>query len=114
MGTFVDLTADCPATFDGTLDSFPPCLSNGLAHITYRCGDVRALSISGGYAGSTCYYDSSNHQLVGAEVFSDIPQFCGQTSFTEIAGRTAPESCPATDDRVEQTCEAPSPPAGGA
>lgn len=35
-GTFAELAADCPATFD---------------------------------AGSTCYYDSSTHQLVGAEVF---------------------------------------------
>lgn len=49
------------------------------------CGDLRYIEESGGFGGTTEYYDASG-QLVAAETSSDTNSFCSGSSFSESYG----------------------------
>jgi hypothetical protein len=110
-GSLAEVAAGCPASFDGTLASFPACPPYPVTQSTWRCGDEIVLS-SSGYAGMSCYYDLLSHQLVGAYEWSDEPSFCGD-AFSKSFGRVPPQSCSGTDGLIERTCPRESPLDGG-
>jgi len=83
--------AGCQASFDGTEAGLPACTASGVAQSAQRCGDLFALSHSD-YAGITCYYDVSSHELVGARELADAAVLCGDST-TKDAGRTPSGSC---------------------
>lgn len=85
-GSLADVGASCPATFDGTPEQLPPCTGLPVNQSVHLCGDLIVLSM-GGYAGITCYYEGTSLTLVGARLFSDTADFCGD-SFSKTAGRT--------------------------
>ena len=81
------LAGGCPATFDGTSSGLPAC-EGPVSYTARRCGDLISLDTFGGYFGNGCYYDATSHLLVGASAQSDVPSYCGDTSFAASAGRT--------------------------
>jgi hypothetical protein len=110
-GNLAEVGAGCPATFDGSLGSFPTCSSDRAIQSSWLCGDLVVLSYSG-FAGLNCYYDFSSHGLVGAYEWSDVHQFCGD-AYSKLAGRRPPQSCPPTADLVERGCPEEPPADGG-
>ena len=91
VGSIEQVGAWCPKTFDGTAEQLPPCM-----HIrtTVRiCGGLILLSHDGGFTGETCAYDWVSHQLVGADMFSDTPEFCDNSSLGIQAGKVVDPRC---------------------
>ena len=110
-GNLAEIAAGCPATFDGTLASFPACPAYRTTQSTWLCGGEIVLS-SSGYTGMSCYYDLNSHRLVGAYEWSDVPTFCGD-AFSQSFGRVPSQSCSGTDGLIERTCPGESPLDGG-
>jgi len=82
----------CPSSFDGSAASLPTCLPGAKAEkqIVYLCGDTIELVLTDGYMGVGCFYDSSTHQLVGAEELADAPLNCAGRRW---AGRISASGC---------------------
>jgi hypothetical protein len=101
-GDLAQVGRGCPQTFDGTEAQLPPC-SASEQRVT-MCGNLIRLSTSHGYGGLDCYFDSSSHGLVGAEQVTDIPDFCGGTSFTLPAGTVGDTACKMATPSIQRFC----------
>ncbi len=101
----VQLTAGCPRTFDGTAAQIPACPAYTVTYAVQLCGDLIRFRQIGLAGGSSCYYDASSHQLVGAVVGTDVPAYayCGGTEI--FAGRVA-DSC-TSEPVATKDCETP-------
>ena len=91
VGDLATVGLSCPPTFDGTEANLPECRGfsgTGAQQVVWHCQDLIILADSFGLGGDICYYDATSHGLVGAEQFTDTPDYCGQTSFKIEAGRT--------------------------
>jgi hypothetical protein len=104
-GDLVEVGSGCPATFDGRLESVPACPSYCLYVAASRCNDLIVLDYACG-GGLSCYYDSTSLALVGAEMGSDIPSYCGDSSYWKSAGRTPSGACSGAVNRSERWCTA--------
>lgn len=66
--------------------TMPDCqLPPGVLHLGHAAGFL-ARAVGGGYVAWACYYDAATHALVGGWAASDLPNFCGNTSFDIIYG----------------------------
>ena len=102
-GDLIEVGSGCPATFDGRIESAPACPSDCLYAVASRCNDLIVLDYSCGI-GLSCYYDSTSLALVGAEWDSDIPSYCGESSYWKRAGRTPSAACSGAVNRSERSC----------
>jgi hypothetical protein len=101
-GSLSEVGAGCPAMFDGTYGQLPACSAYARQYV-FVCGQVISLVISGGYASGSCFYDSTSHKLVGAQLASDIPHYCGN-SYTKSAGTIAGSSCDTSSVVIQRNC----------
>jgi hypothetical protein len=81
----------CPNDYTSA-ERWPATCSSGHGHLG-SCNGFLALLVSPGTWGKECYYDPVSRVLVGAVAQDDVPDFCGQTSFT-LAGGSYPSDCP--------------------
>jgi len=104
-GDLAQISTGCPQTFDGTAAQIPACPAYTVTYAVQLCGDLIRFRQIGlfGLSGSSCYYDASSHQLVGAVEGTDIATYCGGTSAERSAGRVA-ASC-TTEPVATKDCE---------
>jgi hypothetical protein len=104
-GSLSELARSCPATFSGALENVacvPPFRLE-----TFSCEGLAILIQSGGYLGLSCVYDSTTHVLIGAQLTSDVTDYCKGTSFTESAGTVPSAACIAdAAPRASRDCPA--------
>jgi hypothetical protein len=104
-GDLAEVGSGCPAMFDGRIESVPACPSYCVYVAASRCNDLIVLDYACG-GGQSCYYDSTSLALVGAEMDSDIPSYCGDSSYRKRAGRTPSRACAGAVNRSERSCAA--------
>jgi hypothetical protein len=90
--------------FDGSEGQLPACPFPAGTQIVRACSDGILLTYSSGYVGQECFYDLASHALVGADVFSDTPTYCGGKSFGEVAGRLPFSSCRSGAPALQHQC----------
>jgi hypothetical protein len=105
-GAYDELTAMCPATYDGTKPL--PCMASSSPFFStvwaQKCGgDLISVTYSNPIVYRVCFYDQTTNALVGALYSTDTNSYCGGTSNNQSAGRvalcleapkTATRSCP--------------------
>jgi hypothetical protein len=104
-GDLAQIRFGCPQTFDGTAAQIPACPAYAVTYAVQLCGDLIRFRQIGLVGGSSCYYDASSHQLVGAAEGTDIATYCGGTSAERSAGRVA-DSC-TSEPVATKDCETP-------
>jgi hypothetical protein len=102
-GSLKDVGRECPATFDGTIQSWS-CPDFQESIEVYACGGLNVVIPQ--IRAPTCTYDATSHALVGARLSSDLNNLCGD-SFTKNAGRQPPDSCFSGGPTSQGTCNPP-------
>jgi len=102
-GSLAEVGRGCPATFDGTEAELPACPLPAGSQIVRNCDDGILITFSTGYVGQECFYDLATHALVGADIFSDTPSYCGG-SFGKVAGRLPFSSCRSSVPALQSDC----------
>jgi hypothetical protein len=100
-----ELAIDCPAQFDGTVETMA-CFPHE-TFVVWMCGSTIVLSKGDSFDGVICVYDGPMHALVGAQVWTDTPTFCGNKSNTQTAGRVPDSTCTNGPATVMRACPAP-------
>jgi hypothetical protein len=67
------------------------------------CGDLIRLQTVNGLGESSCFYDSTSHELVGAQKRGHSADYCSNTSATQNAGRVT--SCDSPTGTVTFNCD---------
>src|SRR5262245_60763124 len=71
-GPFAELSAGCPASYDGTPTNLPPCFASTYRYVfAQACHGLIAVIFSNMVTGQECFYDATTHELVGASLFTD-------------------------------------------
>jgi hypothetical protein len=102
-GPYDEVTAGCPAAYDGTQANLPACESNSACVLAQTCGDdLVGVEIANPFMGHECFYDATTHALVGGLLFVDDGAYRGGSSATQSAGRVG--TCGDAPDFAKRSC----------
>ncbi len=83
----------------------PPECTEGIGMWEGICGTVRYRSGSGGYTGSTFYWDSATGVLLAVTSSNDVAHFCDDSAFSIVWGDAhVPAGCDEVRDATTSLC----------